>query len=182
MQRRDFFKFGARKAASFAAEVIEAKKTLAGKTWLRPPFALDETDFLAACTKCDDCITACEFNVIFKLPDSVGSRAGGTPALDLLMRGCHMCEDWPCVTACEPNALKLPDAVSPPKLATAIIDTQTCLPYAGPECGACADSCPIPGALIWNGTKPEINADLCTGCAMCREACITEPKSVQISA
>lgn len=39
-------------------------------------------------------------------------------------------------------------------------------------------SCPIEGALVWQDEKPKIDADLCVGCAMCREACIIEPKAV----
>ena len=101
-----------------------------------------------------------------------------------------MCADWPCVTVCEPEVLKLPEQsdgpagpAGPPTLARARIDPQTCLPYQGPECGACAHACPVPGALEWrDGIRPVINPVLCTGCAMCREACIVEPKAVEISA
>jgi len=70
---------------------------------------------------------------------------------------------------------------TPGKFARAEIDSELCLPYQGPECGACADSCPVLGALEWRGPRPTINAELCTGCACCREICITEPKSVTIS-
>jgi ferredoxin len=36
--------------------------------------------------------------------------------------------------------------------------------------------------LTWlGGIKPRIDPTLCTGCAMCREACITEPKAVRLS-
>jgi ferredoxin-type protein NapG len=62
------------------------------------------------------------------------------------------------------------------------IDPETCLPYSGPECGACAHSCPVPGALEWEGgLRPVVNDDRCTGCALCREACIMEPKAVEVS-
>jgi Pyruvate/2-oxoacid:ferredoxin oxidoreductase delta subunit len=105
-----------------------------------------------------------------------------------------MCEDWPCVAACEPKALAMAVAqVAPnedgsqpppkPKLATITINTKTCLPYLGPECGACAHVCPVPGALEWeDGLRPVINQDVCTGCALCREACILDPEAVDVSA
>jgi ferredoxin-type protein NapG len=110
----------------------------------------------------------------------------------LAVSGCHLCADWPCVTVCEPRALKLPkpgddqpDDVPPPilpKLANAAINMKPCLPYAGPECGACKHACPVPGALLWvGGTKPVIDDAVCTGCALCREACITDPKSIDIT-
>ena len=55
--------------------------------------------------------------------------------------------------------------------------------YNGPECGACAHVCPVPGALSWEGgLRPVIDQSICTGCALCREACITNPKSVDIRA
>jgi ferredoxin len=63
------------------------------------------------------------------------------------------------------------------------IDTETCLPYLGPECGACADSCPVPGALRWEGgLRPVIDDEICTGCALCRQACILDPKAIGIAA
>ncbi|MEE8535901.1 MAG: 4Fe-4S dicluster domain-containing protein [Kiloniellales bacterium] len=188
MDRRDFFRVGVRKTAEIAYRLASEKAARRAENWLRPPFALAELDFLLACTRCDKCIEACPHGVLFKLPARVGPQAAGTPAMDLLNRGCHLCHDWPCVAACEPDALKRPDedGETPPtwpKLARVWIDTDTCLPYAGPECGACADSCPVPGALQWEGgVRPVIDEDRCTGCALCREACIMNPKAVEVSA
>jgi ferredoxin-type protein NapG len=67
-----------------------------------------------------------------------------------------------------------------PLLAELRIDTQTCLPYSGPECGACAHACPVPGALIWNMCKPYIVPQLCVGCSLCREACIVDTKAILV--
>ncbi|HJP20947.1 MAG TPA: hypothetical protein QF861_05230 [Alphaproteobacteria bacterium] len=187
MKRRDVLKLGARKAAEVALEVAGQAATLRADAWIRPPFAIDEPQFLAHCTRCDKCLEACSYGVLFKLSPDHGIAAAGTPAMNLLHRGCHMCQDWPCVSACEPAALVLPDAaegapVIPPKLAVATIDVRSCLPYLGPECGACVDSCPVEGALEWQGgLKPVVNQDLCTGCALCREACIVDPKAVGIA-
>ena len=183
MKRRDFFKLGAGKTAEIAFRVAGAAVAERAKNWIRPPYARDELDFLLACTRCDACITACPHDVLFALPARLGVQVAGTPAMDLLNRGCHMCEGWPCVAACEPDALTRPDSDAPPKLAHAHIDTDVCLPYLGPECGACADSCPVPGALRWtDGIRPVIDEDACTGCALCREACILDPKAVVVSA
>ncbi|MBT5522514.1 MAG: hypothetical protein HOK21_00370 [Rhodospirillaceae bacterium] len=205
MKRRDFFKTGARRAAGAVVDTLADSAEQRAASWIRPPFAKRELDFLLACTRCDDCVAACPHDVIFKLPAKLGIQVLGTPALDMANKGCHLCQDWPCVTACEPDALALPvapdddpdhepdrdpdsnlgddpdDAPSLPKLAVAWIDQESCLPYAGPECGACAHACPVPGALTWQGPKPSIDQNTCTGCALCREACITEPKSVKIT-
>ncbi|MAF94871.1 MAG: hypothetical protein CMM60_03860 [Rhodospirillaceae bacterium] len=187
MKRRDFFKLGAKKTAKVVYEAASAGAELRATKWFRPPFAVAEIDFLLDCTRCDKCIEACEHGVLFKLPARYGAEAVGTPVLDLLNKGCLLCVDWPCVTVCEPGALKLPnledeEVARLPKLAVARINEDTCLPYSGPECGACAASCPVPGALTWaDSVKPIIDQALCTGCALCREACITEPKSIAIT-
>jgi ferredoxin-type protein NapG len=191
LKRRDFLRFGVSKAAEAVVEVAGIKHRDVAVSWIRPPFALAEAEFLQACTRCDLCIEACPHNVIFKLRPHVGLMAQGTPALDLTARGCHLCEDWPCVTVCEPKALALSglsdsdeevELPNPDKLAVVTINEETCLPYSGPECGACAGSCPVPDALTWEGsTKPVIDQALCVGCAMCREACIVDPKAVDLA-
>jgi ferredoxin-type protein NapG len=158
-----------------------------GVAWSRPPFAEAERDFLINCTRCDKCIAACQFGTLFRLAEGAGEAMAGTPAMDVRARGCHMCADWPCVAACAPDALKLPPSDAdgalpePEKFAAAWIDTAHCLPYRGPECGACAGSCPVTGALQWRGTRPVIDARACTGCGLCREACIMEPKAVEMA-
>lgn len=129
--------------------------------------------------------------MVFGLSAQLGAGVVGTPALDLLNKSCHLCDDWPCVQACDETALSLPDVdqdneiapieaaeptarepvdkLIPPKPAQLTIDTTTCLPYQGPECGAGDNSCPEPGALSWD----EVITDaLCVGCGLCREACI----------
>jgi ferredoxin-type protein NapG len=180
MKRRDLFRLGAKKAANLVTEAALGAVAATTKNLIRPPFAIDETSFAQTCTRCDDCIEACSYGVLFKLSKGNAWGEEGTPAMDLLNKGCHLCDGWPCVKACEPGTLIMSDEA--PKLALVQIDPDHCLPYAGPECGACAHSCPVPGALEWQGgTKPVIEQSKCTGCALCREACITEPKSVLIA-
>jgi ferredoxin-type protein NapG len=190
MDRRGFFKNIANKASEKPVEVVEKKVNRRAANWIRPPYALDEADFLLACSRCNRCVEACPHQVIFKLPERLGAQVAFTPALDLLKKGCHQCEDWPCVNACEDNALVIPKPYpgagydeterEQPKMARAEINSQTCLPYNGAECDACADSCPVPGALTWDMTLPIINLLVCTGCGMCREACVVDPKAVNI--
>ncbi len=68
----------------------------------------------------------------------------------------------------------------PPPFARLHVDRSRCLPWSGPECGACADACPIPGALRWEGTRPDIDPGRCVGCGLCREACILDPPAVRV--
>ena len=179
MERRQFFRLGMGKALEGLLQWADNKNGPTGN-WFRPPYALAEAAFLRACTRCDHCITACPHEVLFALPARLGNQVAGTPAMDLLNRGCHLCADWPCVQVCEPNALRLPSETETAqlRLARVDIDPAHCLPYRGPECGACGSICPVPGALFWDGPRPSIVAELCVGCALCREACITTPKAV----
>lgn len=183
MDRRSFFKSVTSKVTESALKVADKQVNERAGRWIRPPYALKELDFILACTRCDQCIEACPHDVIFKLPPRLGVRVMGTPALDLLNKGCHLCKDWPCVAACEADALRIPEIAKDevqvlPVIARVEIDTDTCLPYSGPECGACEASCPVPGALNWDMTKPYIDPELCTGCALCREICIVDPSAV----
>ena len=192
MDRREFFRRSAGKAARTVTEHVNNKVQQNAAHWIRPPFAIDELDFLLACTRCKACTEACSYNVIFPLPARRGVQVAATPVMDLLNRGCHLCEDWPCVQACDTGALKRPEleadedsesetqAVLWPKLARVTIDKKTCLPYAGPECGACRGSCPVPQALLWKSERPFIDETVCTGCGLCREACIIEPKAIRV--
>lgn len=222
MDRRDFFKSIFRNTTREVIKHADAKVKKAAQRWIRPPYAITELDFLLACTRCNDCITACPHDVIFPLSARVGVKAMGTPALDLLNKGCHLCSDWPCVQACGEGALLLPlvevtnnelvevqtgehvnnpseeptsekaaesdaanrEASTPPlpKLATATINQQHCLPYSGPECGACEASCPVPGALVWDSQRPDIDNTVCVGCGLCRQACIMQPSAIDIAA
>jgi ferredoxin-type protein NapG len=196
MDRRQFFRKGYAKAASVVISAAEQHALQKARNWLRPPFAIDEFDFLAKCTRCDACTDACPHQVIFPLPAARGGSVAGTPALDLLNKGCHLCSDWPCVNACETGALEKlvvaddvesgeskqpqPRMLEPAhRLSDVSIDTTQCLPYLGPECGVCRGSCPV-SALTWQDNKPVIDQDRCVGCALCREVCITDPNSIKV--
>ena len=183
-QRRQFFRRLTGQTTEAAVKQVEARVLEKAKQWIRPPFAIHELEFLFTCTRCGDCARACPHQVIFNLPARLGADVVGTPALDLLNKGCHLCDDTPCVSACTAHALRRDTAstLTQLRLAQVQIDTSRCLPYLGPECGACISTCTIEGALVFHHEKPHIDPQRCTGCARCREACITEPKAVTVVA
>jgi|LWDU01.1.fsa_nt_gi ferredoxin-type protein NapG len=195
LDRRAFFKRGLKKVSQTVVKYADNKLTENATKWIRPPFSINELDFVISCNRCGDCISACTHEVIFPLTGSYGASVVGTPAMDLNNKGCHLCKDWPCVSACETNTLKLPELnnedededvnqqaenIPLPRMAIAKISAESCLPFRGPECGACNSSCPVEGALIWNMVKPAINSDACVGCGLCRQSCITNPSSITI--
>lgn len=183
--RRNFLKKAASKTAELAVHEAQEKANLRAAKWIRPPYALEELEFSFSCSRCDACIAACPENVLFKLPAHTGLTAAGSPAMDLAHKACVLCEEWPCVNACEAGALIFPEQdeegeIPLPFLAICQVDTQKCLPYTGPECGACEASCPIEGALSWSNERPEIVQELCVGCGACLAACIVEPKAIKV--
>jgi ferredoxin-type protein NapG len=197
MDRRNFFKNVFARTVDAGVGALDHRAQAKAKHWFRPPFAKDELEFLLACTRCNQCVEACPHQVIFNLPIRAGAEVAGTPALDLTNKGCHLCSDWACVSACvsacKDDALVfppladgetseiLPASGDCPPLGTANINEQVCIAYSGPECGACRGSCPLPDTLLWRGEKPYINADSCLGCGLCREVCITSPKAVDVA-
>lgn len=143
---------------------------------IRPPGAVDEAAFLAGCTRCGDCITACPHDAIVV----AGPRyrgAAGTPVIDPARSPCLMCEDTPCIPVCEPGVL---GADRPRRIALAHIDTQECLAYRHQVCTTCADRCPVEGALRATRLKPTIDADVCTGCGVCQHVCPAPRNAVVI--
>ena len=176
--RRDFLRDFFRQSSEAALKAAEAGIVPQEVRFVRPPGALPEVEFLQACSQCGDCVPACPHGTIFML----GAHTGGaekTPALDLTHRACHLCEDFPCIAACEPGALQAVEAASL-RFASIRINQQTCLPFLGPECGVCVSVCPVPGAIALNSACPEINPEACVGCAVCREACVVTPSAISV--
>jgi MauM/NapG family ferredoxin protein len=138
-----------------------------GFVLLRPPGAVAEPDFLETCTRCGDCATACPHNAIREAPARLRD-AQGTPIVDPLASPCLMCEDLPCITACETGALR-PEA--PAALGAARISPLDCLNRLSATCSVCIERCPVPGAIDFVGDVPDVNERLCTGCGICQHVC-----------
>lgn len=85
-------------------------------TAIRPPGALPEDDFLAACVRCGLCVRDCPYKTL-KLAELGDGVATGTPYFEARDIPCEMCEDIPCVKACPTGALKFGDKTDMLKLA-----------------------------------------------------------------
>jgi ferredoxin-type protein NapG len=180
LDRRGFFSEGLRKVFGKAVEVVE-KKVAPGQ-YVRPPGALPEAAFLAACTRCGECTVRCPVHAISPLGPETGF-ASGTPALKPDLTACVMCLEMPCASYCPTDALTVPaDGWKGVKIARAEIDENRCIAYNDEQCGICANVCPAGHEAISLDEmgRPHLH-ERCTGCGTCVVACVTSPKSISLT-
>ncbi len=178
--RRDFFQETLGRVAQEVARRTEQR--VAPKVYFRPPGAIDELPFLAACTRCGDCIEVCPVDAIAKAPPGAGF-AVGTPIIDPLVQPCTVCDDMPCANVCPTQALVVPDRVwEGYRLARLELTPERCIAFQGVECGVCARACPVGDRALSLDTKgrPVIKIEGCVGCGVCVRACVTAPSSLQL--
>lgn len=61
-----------------------------------------------------------------------------------------------------------------------IVD-HSCLAVRGVGCSSCYDQCPVPGVITWDGGRPRIDAELCTGCGVCLYVCPAPQKAILLT-
>ncbi len=176
---------------------------------IRPPGSVEETDFLAKCIKCDQCLNICPTNVL--QPASFlegGFEALWTPVMKFNIGHCQQ-KCILCSEVCPTGAIRKITVTEkmgkgpfadqgPVRLGTAFIDTNRCLPWANEiPCVVCEEVCPVaPKAIQTKDTetkdvfgklvtlnKPFIVPDLCVGCGICQTECpVTDKPAVTITA
>jgi len=132
---------------------------------IRPPWALQETEFTNICSRCSECVEKCPEKIIVK-------GDGGFPTINFDLGECTFCEE--CVDACKTGAIAKTHAEAPPWALKAHIG-QSCVAKKGVECRICGDSCEVeaihfryvPGAVA----QPETDDFACTGCGACVAGC-----------
>ena len=148
----------------------------------RPPGAIEEIAFLAACTRCGDCLDVCPPRAIVKAPAGAG-LAAGTPMIDPARQPCMVCDDMPCVRSCATGALVLPEKLwDGYRMATLELIPERCIAFQKVECGTCARVCPVGKEALSmdDGGRPVIHAERCVGCGVCVRACPTTPSSLKL--
>ncbi len=160
---------------------------------LRPPGALAEEDFLAACLRCGRCVEACPYDTL-KLGEIFEPITTGTPYFDAKSVPCEMCEDIPCQTACPTGAIspKL-GSIDDARMGLAVLlDQETCLNSQGLRCDICHRVCPLIDEAITleiqRNTRtghhamfiPTVHSDKCTGCGKCEYACPLPEAAIKV--
>ncbi|MGZ8229977.1 MAG: ferredoxin-type protein NapG [Burkholderiales bacterium] len=160
---------------------------------VRPPGALDEGRFLAACVRCGQCVRACPYDAL-KLAELGEPVPTGTPYFEPRKVPCEMCPDIPCVPACPTGALdrELKDIDKARMGLAVLVDHETCLNFQGLRCDVCYRVCPAIGKAITLEPRrnertgkhtmfiPTVHSDHCTGCGKCEKSCVLEEAAIKV--
>ena len=160
---------------------------------IRPPGALPEEDFLAACTRCGICVRDCPYDIL-KLAELGEEVPTGTPYFTARTGPCEMCEDIPCIPNCPTGALDhgLTDINNARMGLAVVVDKETCIAFLGLRCEVCFNICPIRGKAIKLEYRhnersgkhalfiPVVYSDACTGCGLCEKACILDEAAIKV--
>lgn len=187
--------------------LVHAEPAPPGQFPIRPPGALPESEFRAACVRCFQCAEVCPALCI-EFPSRVEGaqppllRAPGamerpptvapiwigddTPYILPWKTACIVC--MKCGPACPTGAL-LPIVADRAtikrrvRMGLAHIDRKICLPWTRRSwCGACLTACPYRGDAItvdYQG-RPTVHAEHCIGCGLCVEVCPIRYKAIAV--
>lgn len=161
-----------------AEDVKEEQPEKRRTDWLRPPGAIEEPRFLESCTGCGECVEACPHESL-RILDSDGPERKETPAIYPDEQPCYLCEDFPCIAACEPEALRPVGTPKDVNLGLAVVSHKICT--VGQGCNACVAACPMRAiAMDFASLSIRVDGDLCVGCGICEHICKTVNDRVAI--
>jgi len=164
----------------------------AGEPAVRPPGSVPEKAFLQLCVRCGQCIKVCPNNVLQPAGLENGLNGLWAPRVVADWSGCEpSCNN--CGQVCPTGAIRALPLVEKQaaRMALAVVDRQTCLPYAGRKaCQYCVDECtaagyeaiefvrvggqvdetgrPVDGSGF---VAPVVLENKCVGCGLCQMRC-----------
>jgi ferredoxin-type protein NapF len=154
---------------------------------VRPPGGRAESELLALCSRCGQCLKVCPTNVLQPAVSAAGIEGVFTPQMDFRNGPCEWsCNE--CGKVCPTGAIQplLLAAKRRTVIGRAYIDRNRCIPWADYKtCLVCQELCPVPDKAIVINTaevvapggkhiklgRPEVVAERCIGCGVCENAC-----------
>jgi polyferredoxin len=187
-------------AGAFVVPLLRATPGLArdrNEHLIRPPGALDETDFLSRCIRCGECMKVCPNNSLHPTLAEAGMEGLWTPMLvpniGYCEPSCVLCSEvcptgaiWKITPEEKGWVVGVGSNKNPVRLGTAFHDRSRCLPWAlATDCIVCEEWCPVSPKAIYvqeaqvvdaDGNvktlkQPHVDPERCVGCGACEYAC-----------
>ncbi len=143
---------------------------------LRPPGALPETEFLATCVRCGQCVKVCPTHCLQPGGLISGMSAFLSPVAVMRLGPCDPnCNA--CGGVCPTGAIRHLELSEKPnaRIGNAVLDRERCVVWEqGRACLVCDENCPY-GAISWKADgadrRPYVDETRCNGCGQCEAAC-----------
>jgi ferredoxin-type protein NapF len=176
--RRTVLGIAAGSVLAYIAGPVRAKTSRS----IRPPGALDESQFAGVCTRCGNCLRVCPSGIIERDIGKNGLANLFTPALHFEDDYCQ--EDCiRCTQVCPSGAIvhlslkeKTDIQIGLPR-----VNMNVCLLGDDRECSACKRWCPYDAIrYVFSQEQytliPHIDPQKCNGCGACEAICPTKPQ------
>jgi len=149
---------------------------------IRPPGAIDESNFTAVCIRCGNCTRVCPVGIIEPDPGRHGVASFMTPTLrfenNYCQEDCNSCNE-----VCPSGAIAGLSLAQKRKTTVGLakVDMSICLLSEERECTVCVRICPYDAVkLVFSKEEyisiPVIDPEKCTGCGACEWVCPVSPK------
>jgi len=162
------------------SDATEGVLKISSRRLIRPPGALAEDEFVAACVRCGECMKVCPTNTLQPAVGEGGLEALGTPVIVPRVGPCTQPCDL-CGRVCPTRAIA-PFAAEEKRhlfVGTAGVDRSACIAWAQEkECLVCDEACSydaITQKAIDGLGRPLVDERICVGCGMCEWVCPVEP-------
>ncbi len=159
--------------------------TAGGTSFIRPPGAIAEREFVQRCIRCHKCGENCPAGCIRFVGPEGTPETRGTPYIVPRERACILCQR--CNNGCPSGALKPVDPSTPVlwdevQMGVAEVDENVCHSFHGYLCGICIRACPLEGVALTAGPweTPIVDPSRCVGCGLCEQACVQMPQAMRI--
>jgi len=143
---------------------------------IRPPGAIPETQFLAACIRCGECMKSCLTNTLQPSLWESGLEGLWTPRMELRLAPCEQ-DCNVCGKVCPTQAIRSLDLEEKrhAKVGTAVLRKEQCLVWSQNKlCLICDEICPY-NAIVFRPVegyrRPVVVASKCNGCGYCEQKC-----------